>query len=103
MLKGKPCKVIDYSTAKPGKHGSAKATIVGVDIFTNKKYEDGGPTASNIMVPNVKKTEYEILAINEGYAVLDTEGSGNLKEDLKIPEEDKELCAQIQASLDAEK
>lgn len=29
MLKGHPCKVIEYSTAKPGKHGSAKATIVG--------------------------------------------------------------------------
>lgn len=71
MLKGKPCKVIDYSTAKPGKHGSAKATIVGTDIFTGKKYEDGGPTGANIMVPNVKKLEYEILAIKDGYAVLD--------------------------------
>jgi hypothetical protein len=29
--------------------------ISGIDIFTNKKYEDGGPTASNIMVPNVSK------------------------------------------------
>jgi len=29
MLQGHPCKVTDYSTAKPGKHGSAKATIVG--------------------------------------------------------------------------
>ncbi len=38
MLKGYPCKINEYSTAKPGKHGSAKATIVGNDIFTNKKY-----------------------------------------------------------------
>ena len=38
MLKGYPCKVTDYSTAKPGKHGSAKATIVGTDIFTGKKH-----------------------------------------------------------------
>ena len=61
----------DYSTAKPGKHGSAKATIVGVDIFTGKKYEDGGPTAANIMVPNVNKTEFQILNVDDmGYTSL---------------------------------
>lgn len=58
MLKGNPCKVIEYSTAKPGKHGSAKATIVGVDIFTNKKYEDSWPTSASVMVPNVVRTEH---------------------------------------------
>ena len=55
MLKGFPCKVIEYSTAKPGKHGSAKATIVGVDIFTNKKHEDTAPTSATVQIPIVKK------------------------------------------------
>ena len=58
MLKGFPCKVTDYSTAKPGKHGSAKATIVGNDIFTGKKYEDSAPTSHTMQVPEVTKTEY---------------------------------------------
>ena len=31
-----PCKVTAFSTAKPGKHGSAKAMITGKDIFTDK-------------------------------------------------------------------
>lgn len=55
MLKGFPCKVSEYSTAKPGKHGSAKATVVGIDIFTNKKYEDTAPTSANARVPIIKK------------------------------------------------
>lgn len=55
MLKGFPCKVTDYSTAKPGKHGSAKATIVGNDIFTGKKYEDTAPTGATLQVPIVTK------------------------------------------------
>ena len=38
MLKGFPCKVIEYSTSKTGKHGHAKAKITGLDIFTGKKY-----------------------------------------------------------------
>ena len=37
MMKGEfPCKVVSFSTAKPGKHGSAKAMITGKDIFTDK-------------------------------------------------------------------
>lgn len=103
MLKGKPCKVTDYSTAKPGKHGSAKATIVGVDIFTGKKYEGVGPTSANIMVPNVKKTEHVILAVKDGYAVLDVKVNGHLKEDLRMPEGDRKLCEQIEEHLDEER
>ena len=102
ILKGKPCKVTDYSTAKPGKHGSAKATIVGVDIFTGKKYEDGGPTASNILVPNVKKTEFEILDISaDGFATLSLE-DGSTKEDVKFGEGDDELRKQVQDYLDSD-
>jgi translation initiation factor 5A len=102
MLKGFPCRVSDYSTAKPGKHGSAKATIVGIDIFTGKKYEDGGPTASNIMVPEVSKKEYEVLDVNEdGYASLNNEETGQLKEDLKV--EDPVLLTYFKENIEAGK
>ena len=40
VFKGRPCKVVAYTTAKTGKHGHAKASITGIDIFTGKKYED---------------------------------------------------------------
>jgi translation initiation factor 5A len=65
MLKGFPCKVFQYSTAKPGKHGSAKATIVGNDIFTNKRYEEICPTSGTMRVPNVAKIEYEVADVDE--------------------------------------
>ena len=92
MLKGLPCKVIEYSTAKPGKHGSAKATIVGTDIFTNKKVEDTAPTGATVFVPIVTKTEYEVADISEdGFVSLILE-DGSLKEDLKIPENDEEVA-----------
>ena len=32
MICGFPCKVVEYSTAKPGKHGSAKASVVGIEV-----------------------------------------------------------------------
>jgi translation initiation factor 5A len=32
-----PCKIISISTSKPGKHGSAKANIDAVSIFSGSK------------------------------------------------------------------
>lgn len=100
MLKGFPCKVTEYSTAKPGKHGSAKATIVGVDIFTNKKYEDTCPTAATVQIPNVNKTELEAADIDEDGFVSLIQNDGSLKEDLKLPIEDEELYAELKKIWD---
>merc|ERR1711879_46690 len=40
IIKGRPCKVVDTSTSKTGKHGSAKVHFTAIDIFNGKKYED---------------------------------------------------------------
>lgn len=37
MLKGRPCKIVEMSTSKTGKHGHAKVHMVGIDIFNGKK------------------------------------------------------------------
>ena len=95
MLKGFPCKVTQYSTAKPGKHGSAKATIVGIDIFTNKKYEDTWPTSAGVRIPIVEKKEFEIADIDEDEFVSAIQDDGSLKSNLKLPIEDEELYAEL--------
>jgi len=33
MIKGRPCKIVDMSTSKTGKHGHAKVHLVALDIF----------------------------------------------------------------------
>ena len=30
---GDPCKIVEYDTSKPGKHGAAKARIVGLSLI----------------------------------------------------------------------
>ena len=89
MIKGFPCKVTDYSTAKPGKHGSSKASIVGVDIFTNNKYEDTCPTSANVLIPTVIKHDYEVADIAEDDFVSLILEDGSLKEDLKLPTDEE--------------
>jgi len=36
VIKERPCKVVDSSTSKTGKHGHAKVHLVAIDIFTQK-------------------------------------------------------------------
>ncbi|MBS3760614.1 MAG: translation initiation factor IF-5A, partial [Halodesulfurarchaeum sp.] len=37
MMDDVPCKITAYSTAKPGKHGSAKARVEGRGVFDDRK------------------------------------------------------------------
>jgi len=39
MIDDVPCRVVDISLSKPGKHGSAKARIIAVGIIDGKKRE----------------------------------------------------------------
>eukprot|EP00501_MAST-03F_sp_TOSAG23-6_P000579 GSMAST32.ASY1.ANO1.600.1 assembled CDS len=48
LLKDHPCKVIEVTVSKTGKHGHAKAKITGIDIFTGHKYQDVSPTSHNM-------------------------------------------------------
>lgn len=60
LIKDRPCKIVDMSTSKTGKHGHAKVNLVGIDIFTGRKYEDISPSTHNMSVPNVVKKEYTV-------------------------------------------
>lgn len=39
IINGRPCKCVNFSHSKTGKHGSMKVKVVGIDVLTNKKYE----------------------------------------------------------------
>lgn len=60
VIKGRPCKVLDVSTSKTGKHGHAKCHFVAQDIFTGKKMEDLVPSSHNLAAPNVTRMEYQV-------------------------------------------
>jgi len=87
MIKGHPCKIVEMSTSKTGKHGHAKVHLVALDIFTGKKYEDLCPSTHNMNVPNVKRIEYQLCSIDGGYAQLMSD-DGDIREDLAIPDND---------------
>ena len=81
------------STSKTGKHGHAKVHLVAIDIFTNKKLEDLSPSTHNMDVPVVKRDEYQLVNIDDGFLNLMSQ-DGNAKDDVKLPE--SEVGEQIQ-------
>jgi len=100
MLKGKPCKIVDMSTSKTGKHGHAKVNLVGVDIFDGKKYEDMSPSTHNMEVPNVSRIEYNLIDVTEeGYLSLMDEG-GDIRDDLHC-NHNQDLLDEIKKKFDA--
>lgn len=60
VIKDRPCKVVETSTSKTGKHGHAKVHMVGIDIFTGRKYEEICPSTHNMDVPVVKRNDYQV-------------------------------------------
>ena len=97
ILKDRPCKIIDISVSKTGKHGHAKVHLVGTDVFTGKKYEDVCPSTHTMRQPILEKTEYTIIDIEDEFLSLLTE-AGDMKNDIRIPEGD--IGGQIQKYFD---
>merc|ERR1711881_15967 len=88
MIKGNPCKVLDVSTSKTGKHGHAKCHFVAQNIFTGKKQEELCPATHNIDSPFVTRSDYQVMDIGEeddgGYLSL-MAPDGESREDLCLP------------------
>jgi len=95
LIRGFPCKVMEYSTAKTGKHGAAKAMYMGIDIFTGRKYEDSKPTDATAQEPIVTRTDYDLVDVDEDdvnaegavCSLLDGE-AGKMMKDVRIPMDD---------------
>jgi translation initiation factor 5A len=103
VIKNRPCKIVDMSTSKTGKHGHAKVHLVAIDIFTGKKLEELCPSTHNMDVPNVTRKEYQLVKFSQEYHLhslifvtqLDVSDDGFLslmaddgetKDDVKVPE-----------------
>jgi len=74
MIDDTPCKIDSYSTAKPGKHGSAKARIDARGVFDSKKRSLSQPVDAKIWVPIVDRKQGQVVSTDGGDAqVMDLE------------------------------
>ena len=94
LLRGHPCKVKDVQHSKPGKHGHAKAKMLGIDIFTGKKYEDISPNHQTVFAPRVFQTEFLLMSIDRDNFCHMICDDGTMRADVCAPREEN-----LQAAL----
>ena len=96
---GEPCRITEYDTSKPGKHGSAKARIVAVGIYDGQKRPHVGPVSMQVHVPLIDKRTGQIISIvGSKIQIMDSETFETIDVDMI----DKELEGTLDQGKDIE-
>ena len=64
MMDDAPCEINSYSTAKPGKHGSAKARIEGKGVFDERKRSLSQPVDAKVWVPIIERKGGQVVSVS---------------------------------------
>ena len=87
LIDNEPCRIMDITKSKPGKHGSAKARIVAIGVFDSQKRQFVKPVDSNAEIPIIDKRIGQVFAVNpNGVQIMDLETYEYL--DAPFPEEE---------------
>ncbi|MEM1628235.1 MAG: translation initiation factor IF-5A [Desulfurococcaceae archaeon] len=74
IIDGEPCRIVEISKAKTGKHGSAKANVVAIGLFSKSKKTLVAPADSQVEVPVIEKRIGQIIAdMGDRFQVMDNE------------------------------
>ncbi|SEN01748.1 translation initiation factor 5A precursor (eIF-5A) [Halorientalis persicus] len=87
MMDDTPCKIDSYSTAKPGKHGSAKARVEGKGVFDGKKRNLSQPVDAKIWVPIIERKQGQVVNVesDDVAQVMDLDTYDTIT--MKVPED----------------
>ena len=64
LINNEPCRIVEYEKSKPGKHGSAKARIVAINIFDGAKRSIVSPVSARVDVPIIEKRNGQVISIS---------------------------------------
>jgi translation initiation factor 5A len=100
LIDGEPCRVVSMEKSKPGKHGAAKANIVAIGFFDNRKRNVIMPADRMVDVPVIEKTSATVIAdMGETYSLMDSETFATYE--VPKPTED-EIASKIELNVSVE-
>jgi len=70
IVDDEPCKILNITTSKPGKHGEAKARIDAMGLFDNQKRSIVHPVKHKVGVPMIDKRTAQVLSVAGSTAQL---------------------------------
>jgi translation initiation factor 5A len=100
MIDGEPCRIVSYDKSKPGKHGAAKARVVGIGLFDNGKKSLVSPVSANIEVPIIDKRSGQIISLTpKTVQIMDMETFEVFETDKPV---EAEIADKIQSGVEVE-
>ena len=100
LVDNEPCRIVDYTKSKPGKHGSAKARVVAIGVFDGVKRSFVKPVDAQIEVPIIEKRAGQIISLSPtSVQVMDLETYEMLES--PIPEEE-DLKSKLVSGVEVE-
>ncbi|MCD6428572.1 MAG: translation initiation factor IF-5A [Desulfurococcales archaeon] len=88
VIDGEPCRIVEMSKAKTGKHGSAKAHVVAIGIFSGSKKTLVAPVDQRVEVPIIDKRTAQVIAITgDTLQLMDLETYETFEVDMPKEEE----------------
>ncbi len=100
LIEGEPCRIVEYDKSKPGKHGAAKARVVGIGVFDNVKRSLVLPVSTNVEVPLIEKKSGQVISSSGGNVqLMDLETFETF--DVQMPRE-PEVSSKVVAGAEVE-
>jgi len=63
IIDEEPCRITNIQLSKPGKHGSMKARLDAVSLFTGSRKSLVKPASSEVQVPILERKTAQVVAI----------------------------------------
>ncbi len=100
VIDGEPCRIVEMTRAKTGKHGSAKAHVVAIGVFSGSRKTLVAPVDQRVEVPIVSKRTAQVVAVlGDRVQLMDTETFETFEVDL--PKEE-DVASRIRAGGEVE-
>ena len=101
VLDGEPCRIVEISRAKTGKHGSAKAHVVAIGVFSGQKKTMVAPVDTRVQVPVIEKRLAQVLAdMGDMVQLMDLETFETF--DVEKPSDDPALAGRLASGVNVE-
>ncbi|MEM0021405.1 MAG: translation initiation factor IF-5A [Fervidicoccaceae archaeon] len=100
VIDGEPCRVVEITKAKTGKHGSAKAHVVAIGLFSGSKKTITAPVDQRVEQPIIEKRVAQVISdLGKSFQLMDLE----TYDTFEVPKpEDPELAGKIAPGKDVE-
>lgn len=100
VVDGEPCRVVEVSKAKTGKHGSAKVHLVAIGLFTGTRKTLMGPADQRVEIPIIDKRIAQVVAIvGDKVQLMDLESFETFEVDMPA---DASLRAKLAPGVEVE-